>query len=107
MNNAQKQFVDILSAGIRGKRADKVYENVDWNEVIDLANKHKVEGIIYLALRKSNLASKIGENRINLLKQKAAITGIGQSRHISGLSTVLNKITEENIPLIVLKGQVV
>ena len=107
MNNAQKQFVDILSASIRGKAADKIYDNVDWDEVIDLANKHKVEGIVYLALRKSNLVSKVGEKRVNLLKQKAAITGIGQSRHISGLSTVLNKITEENIPLIVLKGLVV
>ena len=107
MNSAQKQFVDILSAGIRGKAADKIYDNVDWDEVIDLANKHKVEGIIYLALRKSNLISKVGENRINLLKQKAAITGIGQSRHISGLSIVFNKIIEENIPVIVLKGLVV
>lgn len=107
MNNAQKQFVDILSAGIRGKAADKIYDNVDWDEVIDLANKHKVEGIIYLALRKSSLASNIGENRINLLKQKAAITGIGQLRHISGLSIVFNKIIEENIPVIVLKGLVV
>ena len=34
MNNAQKQFVDILSAGIRGKSADKVYDNVEWDEVI-------------------------------------------------------------------------
>ena len=107
MNNAEKQFVDILSAGIRGKVADKIYENVEWDEVIDLANKHKVEGIIYLALRKSNLVSNVGEKRINLLKQKAAITGIGQSRHISGLSIVFNKIIEENIPVIVLKGLVV
>lgn len=107
MNNAQKQFVDILSAGIRGKLADKVYDNVEWNEVIDLADKHKVEGIIYLALRKSKLISNIGEGKISLLKQKAAITGITQSRHISGLSTVLNKINERNIPVIVLKGLVV
>lgn len=107
MNNAQKQFVDILSAGIRGKLADKVYDNVEWDEVIDLADKHKVEGIIYLALRKSKLISNIGEGKISLLKQKAAITGITQSRHISGLSTVLNKINERNIPVIVLKGLVV
>lgn len=107
MNNAQKQFVDILSAGIRGKLADKVYDNVEWDEVIDLADKHKVEGIIYLALRKSKLISNIGEEKISLLKQKAAITGITQSRHISGLSTVLNKINERNIPVIVLKGLVV
>lgn len=107
MNNAQKQFIDILSAGIRGKSADKVYDKVEWDEVIDLADKHKVEGIIYLALRKSKLISNIGEEKISLLKQKAAITGITQSRHISGLSTVLNKINERNIPVIVLKGLVV
>lgn len=107
MNNAQKQFIDILSAGIRGKSADKVYYNVEWDEVIDLADKHKVDGIIYLALRKSKLISNIGEEKISLLKQKAAITGITQSRHISGLSTVLNKINERNIPVIVLKGLVV
>lgn len=107
MNNAQKQFIDILSAGIRGKSADKVYDNVEWDEVIDLADKHKVEGIIYLALRKSKLISNIGEEKISLLKQKAAITGITQSRHISGLSTVLNKINERNISVIVLKGLVV
>ena len=107
MNNTQKQFIDILSSGIRGNVAEKIYDNVDWNEIIDLANKHKVEGIIYLALRKSNLISKIGEKRINLLKQKTAITGITQSNHISGLSKIFNKINEKNIPIIVLKGLVV
>lgn len=107
MNNIQKQFIDILSAGIRGISAEKCYENVDWDEVLELANKHKVEGILYLGLRKGNLSSRIGENRLNMLKKKAAITGIGQSRHISGLSEVLSKINEIKIPVIVLKGLVV
>lgn len=107
MDNTQRQFIDILSDGIRGASAEKYYENVDWDEVLELANKHKVEGIIYLALRKGSLASKIGNDRLNILKKKAAITGIGQSRHISGLSEVLAKINEREIPVIVLKGLVV
>ena len=41
------------------------------------------------------------------IKTKSCNTGIGQSRHISGLSIVFNKIIEENIPVIVLKGLVV
>ena len=28
MNNTERQFVDVLSAGIRGNTAYKVYENV-------------------------------------------------------------------------------
>ena len=47
MDNTQRQFIDILSDGIRGASAEKYYENVDWDEVLELANKHKVEGIIY------------------------------------------------------------
>lgn len=107
MDNTQKQFVNILSDGIRGRIADKSYDDVDWDEVVNLANNHKVEGIIYLALRKSKLISKIGQERFNLLKKKAATTGIQQSRHISGLSEVFTKINEEKIPMIVLKGLVV
>lgn len=107
MNNTQMQFVDILSAGIRGKTVEKSYENVDWDKVLDLANNHKVEGIIYLSLRKSKFVAQLGEERLNILKKKAIMIGIEQSKHISGLSIVLNKINEADIPVIVLKGLVV
>ena len=107
MNNTQRQFVDILSAGIRGKTVENKYENTDWDKVLELANKHKVEGIIYIALRKSELIVDLGEERLNILKKKAINTGIEQSKHISGLSIVLSKINEADIPVIVLKGLVV
>ena len=79
MNNTQRQFVDILSAGIRGKTVENKYENTDWDKVLELANKHKVEGIIYIALRKSELIVDLGEERLNILKKKAINTGIEQS----------------------------
>lgn len=107
MDNTQRQFINILSAGIRGKIADKSYDNVDWVEVVNLANNHKVEGITYLALRKSKLISKIGQERFNLLKKKAVTTGIQQSRNILVLSEIFAKIKEEKIQVIVLKGLVV
>lgn len=107
MDNTQRQFVDILSNGIKRKIAQKFYDDVDWDEVLNLADRHNVEGIIYLSLRKSNLVSQIGSERINVLKNKSVFTEIEQSKHISGLSIVFNKIIEENIPVIVLKGLVV
>lgn len=104
MNNTQKQFIDILSTGIRDKNIDKVYENVEWDQIINLAIENKVEGIVYSSLYKSNLVSVVGEKRINLLKQKAEDIEIEQLRKISELSVVLKKINKENIPLIILKG---
>lgn len=70
MDNTQRQFVDILSNGIKRKIAQKFYDDVDWDEVLNLADRHNVEGIIYLSLRKSNLVSQIGSERINVLKNK-------------------------------------
>lgn len=104
MNNTQKQFIDILSTGIRDKNIDKVYENVEWDQIINLAIENKVEGIVYSSLHKSNILSVVGEKRINLLKQKAGDIEIEQLRKISELSVVLKKINKENIPLIILKG---
>ncbi len=63
MNNTQKQFIDILSSGIRGKNVDKSYENVEWEQIINLAIENKVEGIVYSSLHKSSLVSVVGENK--------------------------------------------
>lgn len=104
MNNTQKQFIDILSAGIRGKDVDKIHENVEWDKIINLSIENKVEGLVYSALYKSKLVSVVGEKRVNLLKQKSEDMEIEQLRKISELSIVFNKINKENIPLIILKG---
>lgn len=107
MDNTQMQFMDILSAGIRGNNVKKIYDNVNWKEILNLSERHKVEGIIYLTLRKSNLLSKLNNEEINSMKKKVTITGIQQSRNISALSKIFDEITKRNIHLIVLKGLVV
>lgn len=107
MNNTQRQFVDILSASIRGKNITNVYENVNWNEILDLAGSHKVEGIIYSGLNKSKLNKYVEVEKLEQLKRSTFNTGIGQLRHIKNLSNVFSKFNEENIPVIVLKGLVV
>ena len=107
MNNTQKQFVDILSASIRGRNIINVYDNVNWSEILDLAGTHKVEGIIYSGLNKSGLTKYIEYGKLENLKRSTFNTGIGQLRHIKNLSNVFSKFNEENIPVIVLKGLVV
>lgn len=107
MDNTQRQFVDILSAGIRGKKIEKLYPDVDWNEVINLAKRHKVEGIEYIALSRTKVGDTVDTENMESLKRQALITGMSQSRNIKSLSKVFKKINEENIPVIVLKGLVV
>ena len=84
MDDTKRQFLDILSAGIRNKNAEKLYDNVNWDEVLELANKHKVEGIIYSSLRRSKIASSIGEERLNTLRKKTILIGIRQSKIYQG-----------------------
>lgn len=107
MNNTQKQFVDILSASIRGKKITNVYDSVNWNEILHLAEAHKVEGIIYSGLSRSGLTENIEEEQLKSLKRSTFNTGVEQLRNIKNLSNVFSKFNEENIPVIVLKGLVI
>ena len=70
MDNTQRQFIEILSDGIRGTSAEKYYENVDWDEVLELANKHKVEGISHI--EKGAIKSKASQKIKSILFDKTS-----------------------------------
>ena len=107
MNDIQKQFLNILSAGIRGNTVNNIDENANLFEVFDLARKHKVEGIIYTTLYRSNLLRSLDDNTVNQLKMNTFKTAIMQSNNIKNLSKVFKEVQKKNISIIVLKGLVV
>lgn len=107
MNTTEKQFIDLLSDSIRNEVCKKKYDNVDWNELINLSRKHKIEGLIYSALNKSRLLENIDEDKVKDLKKEVFFTGVTQISNMSKLEKVFNEFSKENVPVIVLKGLVV
>lgn len=107
MNTTEKQFIDLLSNSIRNEVCKKKYDNVDWNELINLSRKHKIEGLIYSALNKSRLLENIDEDKVKDLKKEVFFTGVTQISNMSKLEIVFNEFSKENVPVIVLKGLVV
>ena len=107
MNTTEKQFIDLLSNSIRNEVCKKKYDNVDWNELINLSRKHKIEGLIYFALNKSRLLENIDEDKVKDLKKEVFFTGVTQISNMSKLEIVFNEFSKENVPVIVLKGLVV
>lgn len=107
MNTTEKQFIDLLSNSIRNEVCKKKYDNVDWNELINLSRKHKIEGLIYSALNKAELLENIDEDKVKDLKKEVFFTGVTQISNMSKLEKVFNEFSKENMPVIVLKGLVV
>ena len=107
MNTTEKQFIDLLSNSIRNEVCKKKYDNVDWNELMNLSRKHKIEGLIYSALNKSRLLENIDEDKVKDLKKEVFFTGVTQISNMSKLEKVFNEFSKENVPVIVLKGLVV
>ncbi len=107
MNTTEKQFIDLLSNSIRNEVCKKKYDNVDWNELINLSRKHKIEGLIYSALNKTELLENIDEDKVKDLKKEVFFTGVTQISNMSKLEKVFNEFSKENVPVIVLKGLVV
>ena len=80
MNTTEKQFIDLLSNSIRNEVCKKKYDNVDWNELMNLSRKHKIEGLIYSALNKAELLENIDEDKVMMDLEKGqyfALNSVG------------------------------
>lgn len=104
MNNTEKQFIEILSKAIRNDNNIEKFENVNWINLASLASDHKIEGIIYCAIKDTENFLNADKSVIDELKSTAFYTGIDQFRKIAYLDKVFEEFNKNNIQVIALKG---
>ena len=108
MDNVQKNIVDMLSAAVRKKNV--VFNNnekINWNDLIEEAEAHKVTSLIYSSISKDDAIKVMDKETLNSIKKKVFYSSVGQSSHIKKVAEILEKFNNAGIPLIVLKGLVV
>lgn len=108
MDNVQKNIVKMLSASVRKKNV--VFnrdEKINWNDLIEEAEAHKVTPLIYSSISKDDAIKVMDKETLNSIKKKVFYSSVGQSSHIKKVAEVLEKFNNAGIPLIVLKGLVV
>ena len=82
MDNTQKQIIYMLSAAIRKKNVKfKNDEKINWNDVIEEAEAHKVTPLIYSSINRSEALNIMDEITLNTLKKKVFKSSIKQSSH--------------------------
>lgn len=108
MDNSQKHIVTMLNAAIRKENAEiSDYKDINWSELINEADEHKVTPLIYSSINKTDIISTIDKDTLNILKRKVFNSSVGQSRHIKTVASVLDSFNKADISVIVLKGLVV
>lgn len=108
MDNTQQQIIYMLSAAIRKNTINfKEDEEINWNEVIEESEAHKVTPLIYSSISKDDVAKVMDKETLNSIKKKVFYSSVGQSSHIKRVASVLDSFNKADIPVIVLKGLVV
>lgn len=108
MNNTQKQIIYMLSAAIRKKNVKfRSDEKINWNEVLEESEAHKVTPLIYSSINRAEALNIMDESTLNTLKKNVFKSSITQSSHIKNVASVLERFNNTGIPIIVLKGLVV
>ncbi|CUO65430.1 nucleotidyltransferase domain-containing protein [Clostridium disporicum] len=108
MNNTQKQIIYMLSAAIRKKNVKfRSDEKINWNEVLEESEAHKVTPLIYSSINRAEALNIMDESTLNTLKKNVFKSSITQSSHIKNVASVLERFNNAGIPIIVLKGLVV
>lgn len=107
MNKMQTQLVSFLDAAIHNKKVEiDNNENIQWEDLIEESKAHKIEALIYSAI-KNNPIKDIDKDLFESWKKDTFKSGVTQINHINQVSNVLNIFNQNNIPVIVLKGLVV
>lgn len=108
MDNTQRQIIYMLSAAIRKKNVKfKSDEKINWNEVLEESEAHKVTPLIYSSINRAEALNIMDESTLSTLKKNVFKSSITQSSHIKNVASVLEIFNNAGIPIIVLKGLVV
>lgn len=108
MTTAQKQFIELLKAGLWGTPADpKLFqpENTDWKEILRISTEQTVTVIITDGI--STLPNELWPQKkvmiqLMMLRMKTEQTHTLLNKTVNQIVNALNK---ENIPSVLLKGQ--
>ena len=107
MNLVESQVVNFLNSAIHGKKIEIEKDTyIDWNKIIDELKAHKIEALVYSAIKKETF-NNIDKELLNEWKKGTFQSGVFQLNHIKQVESVLNLFNENNVPVIVLKGLVI
>ena len=106
MNKMQTRLVSFLGYAIHNKKVEiDRNENIEWKEIIEESKAHKIEALIYSAIKNNPI--NIDKELLESWKKDTFISGVWQLNHIKSVSNILKIFNKKNIPVIVLKGLVV
>lgn len=103
MNEAQKQFIELLKAAINKDKVELEGRIFNWDEIIEEANSHDVKGLIYSAIDKRD-ADDIGKDVYENLKKDTLFSALYQRNHINRICDVFDIMRQSDVEIIALKG---
>jgi hypothetical protein len=107
MNDTQTQLMKLIRCSINEEQIDiRELQNVNWNKLLKYANDHQVKELVYLAIHKINNIC-MDKDIFEQLKKDTLLTAVWQIKHINQVAFILNKLNENKIPMIALKGLVI
>lgn len=108
MNSVHGNLVDLVSCAIRGIKAENIQiEDINWTELLEVADSHNVKALVYSALSDKVKLNAMDQQLLQQCKRDTILTAVSQMKHINQVVRVLNKFNNSDIPVITLKGLVI
>lgn len=104
MRESDKQFLEIISCAIRGRKfkCDEC-ESINWREVLLQSIDHNVTGLVYYGLDKS-IKNKIHKDIIEEFKRYTFLSAVFQKKSDIQIKNILIELKKDNLSPIILKG---
>lgn len=107
----EKLLLDLLKVTFSGKKASQIaadaediiikYENIDWDKLTLMADRHGVIALLYDALGGGAVITKSASDRLKSVSNKIVL----QNYHLIFLArTIIQLMKQNDIPVVLLKG---
>lgn len=106
MSDTVSLFIYLLNCFINGQKPEKVFNNIDWDNIAELAKIHCVEGMIWSVLKNSEIYD-IPQNIRNDFENALVFTINNSIRQEIAIKHIKNKLNEFGVKHIFMKGSVV
>lgn len=103
MTREFQQMLKLAAIGATGHAVDMSGEDIDWQKVLDAAERQKVEYLVAYALKRNSQLLCPSEIRDPLLKEARTIM-FSNAVHKRGIFQLLEEMEAAGIPAVLLKG---
>lgn len=103
MTDFQRDVISLIKSALNGEKVN-VSDNLDWQKVLSLSEKHRISILLYYGIANSKI--NVPKDAFSLLEREALTEAVKSKNQVLAISQLLSEFEKNGIDYMPVKGSV-